>query len=192
MFDTYFAPPGVGKTTWCCYLAKWYKRKYPNLNVYCNVPIHGCIYIDDVNDIGKYLISDGLLLLDEVGVCFNSRQFKNFDTDKVKFFKYHRHFNLDVVLCSQSYNDMDLILRNLCTRYFLLKRGWLFPVVTAYMIKKRIGINELSRDIQDEYFFLPRFLQVLTSKRIWAPRYYKMFDSYDRYFLPEKEFRYIE
>lgn len=187
MFDTYFAPPGVGKTTFAAYLVKWYKKKY-NLPVYCNVPIKGTYQIDK-NDIGSYLISDGLLIIDECGVEFNSRQFKNFSGDKVKFFKYHRHFCLDVVVLSQSYNDMDLILRNLSTRYFLLKRGFILPIVSAYLIRRKIGINDLTKDICDEYYFVPPFIQFLTSKRIWAPKYYNMFNSYDRYDLPVKEFK---
>lgn len=192
MFDVYFAPPGVGKTTFAAYLSVWYRKKYikkdSSLNIYCNFPLSGT-YLIDKDDIGKVLISDGLLILDEAGVEFNSRAFKSFDGDKIKFFKYHRHFSLDCVVLSQGYDDMDKILRTLCTRMFLLRRRPILPIISAVRIHKKIDIDDHSHQPIDFYYFDHSLLQILTNKRIWAPKYYKLFNSFERYPLPVKEFK---
>lgn len=190
MFDVYFAPPRTGKTTFACALVSKMNKKFrkdPDYHVYSNVPISGAMLVSK-SDIGQFLISDGLLIIDEAGVDFNNRDFKSFGDDRTKFFKYHGHFCLDVAVFSQSYNDMDKKLRDLATRMWLLRRHPLLPIVVAIRIRKKIGINEFTKEICDEYYFDGPIMRLFTSKRIWAPAYYKMFNSYDRYDLPVKDF----
>ena len=101
----YYGAPGVGKTTYAAFLADRYIRS--GIPVYSNVPIKGCYKIDR-DDVGRYLIENCLILWDEVGVDFNSRNFKsNFTKDQIKFWKYHRHERAEVAIFSQGFDDMD-------------------------------------------------------------------------------------
>ena len=87
--SVYYGAPGVGKSTFAAALADAYIRC--GIPVYSNVPINGTYRVEK-SDLGTYLIESGLLIWDEVGVDFNSRQFKsNFTSAQIKWFKYHRH-----------------------------------------------------------------------------------------------------
>ena len=59
------------------------------------------------DDVGKYDFSNSLLLIDEVTLLADSRKWKNFDDSKTYFFSMHRHYKCSVIVCSQSYDDMD-------------------------------------------------------------------------------------
>ena len=64
----FIGAPGSGKTTLCAYFAKKFFRskKYKDKNIYCNVPIlHTKIITRD--DMGKFLIEDGIVEIDEGG-----------------------------------------------------------------------------------------------------------------------------
>lgn len=180
-FATYFAPPGGGKSTIAAYLAKKYLKK--GLNVYSNVPIKGCYKISK-SDIGKYDMSYGLIILDEASTEFLARNFKNnFNDEQVKFFKMHRHYRVDILCFSQSWSDIDIILRNLSTRLYLLKKS-IFPFfITRRTIGKKIGINKDTHLIEDQYYWIP-----FSRKRIFAPSVWHMFNTHDRDSLPIKKF----
>jgi hypothetical protein len=152
-FDMYFGVPGSGKTTFAAYLAR--KASKRKKKVYCNVDIKGTYEIEKT-DIGYYDMSNGLLEIDEAGLEFNNRNFKtNFDAQQLSFFKKHRHYKTDVVMFSQFWNDADIKLRNLTTRIFILKKS-IFPFcITRKQIGKRVGINDMTKEIIDEYYFIP-------------------------------------
>lgn len=177
----YYGAPGVGKTTFAAALAKHYHRS--GIRVYSNVPISGTYRIER-NDLGRYCIENCLLIWDEVGVDFHARNFKsNFTPEQIKFFKYHRHENCEVVIFSQGFDDMDKVLRILATEMYVLRRSLLPYLITAKLIRKRPNIDENTHQPIDYYDFVK-----FSSKRILAPMYWKMFNSYTRLGLPEKEF----
>ena len=94
-FDVYFGVPGSGKTTFAAYLAK--KRLKKRGRVLSNVNIKGTYEVKK-DDIGQYMIKNCLLLIDEAGVDYNNRNYKKFDDDSTYFFKYHRHYNVDIAI----------------------------------------------------------------------------------------------
>ena len=179
-FDIYFGVPGSGKTTIAAYLAK--KRLKKGKKVYSNVAIKGTYEVCKA-DIGNYLINNGLLLIDEAGVDYNNRKFKSFTDEEVYFFKHHRHYKVDIAIFSQGYDDMDLKLRTLATKLYIVKRS-IFPgFIKRRLIKKRLGIDKQTKQIIDQYSFA-----FLGTKYIYCPKLWKMFNSYSTKELPIKDF----
>lgn len=117
-----------------------------------------------------------------IGVDANSRNFKNnFTQDQIKWLKYHRHENCMVMIFSQGFDDMDKIIRTLTTDAFVVRRG-LFRTVKYRRIVKKPDIDEITHKPDDIYSFAP-----LSTKRIFAPSAWKLFNSYERLGLPNRE-----
>ena len=91
MIQGYFGLPGSGKTTFLTMLAQKELRKIrKNKSVYdkvlTNFYCDGCYKID-YKDLGHYSIENSLILLDEITLDADSRDFKQFD-------KFHKSFFL--------------------------------------------------------------------------------------------------
>lgn len=208
--NVYFGVPGSGKTTYAAYLAreaqresivirlckrfpcrytrwilrrkKW-KRAMP---VWSNVPIAGCYKLDARSDIGVHMINDGKMIIDEAGVEFNNRNYKNFPQTAVKFFKYHRHYGVSVDVFSQSFEDMDVTLRRLAQNFYVVKKSLIPFFVVTKRIRRRVGIDDNSHQIVDAYRF---GTPILDTKWVFCPPLWKMFDSYNYDVLPDKKWK---
>lgn len=184
-FSTYFGVPGSGKTTVAACLSKHNLKHH--IPVYSNVPIKGCYEIVK-EDIGKYKIENGLLILDECGTEFDNRNYKsNFTNEQVRWFKKHRHYQVDIACFSQYWNDIDIKLRNLSTSLYLIKPSIIPFFVVRKKIKKYIGINKDTKEIVDEYSFVP-----FSSFYFYSPSVWKMFKTHDKEELPIKKFNIYE
>lgn len=210
VLNVYFGVPGSGKTTFAAYLAKqsmkqsrlitfaeshpsklstWLlntgllKRKTP---VYSNVPITGAFALDPKTDVGTYMMSDGKVIIDEAGIEYNNRNFKSFPPAAVYWYKYHRHYQCSVDVFSQSYEDMDITLRRLAQNYFVVKKSIIPFCVVCKRIKRKVGIDDNTHQIIDKYYF---GLPIISSKWVFAPPLWKLFNSFSRKELPEKEWK---
>lgn len=195
-----FGLPGCGKTTLMCYDAiKGIKSKRYD-NVYCNVPISvpGVTHIDN-SCIGKYNLHDGLILIDEATIFADSREFKNFGKEKVEYFLLHRHFNVDIILYCQQWDAVDRKIRTITDRVYYVYKGFLIgPWITNYYRipygiiipdpNKANGGEKLG-DIVQGYAKPNILVRLFCTKRLFRPKYYKYFDSWDcppRPALPDK------
>lgn len=179
ILSIYFGVPGSGKTTYAAYLAKKDLKK--KRKVYSNVPITGTIKVDK-SDFGRYMINDCRILLDEAGIDYNNRDFKKFTDSENYFFKYHRHYQVHLDLFSQGYDEMDKKLRLLAQKLYVVKKSLIPFFIVRRTIGKRVGINEMSKEIIDEYYFRP-----FSYKWIFCPLVWSMFNTYSRKELPERE-----
>lgn len=179
-FYIYFGVPGSGKTTHAAKVVfDNLKKGYPTFS---NVPIKGA-FLFDASDIGQFNISNCDLVIDEASIEYNNRKYKSLSQSVIQWYKLYRHYGVrNVYVYSQSYEDMDVTLRRLADRYFLIKRTLLPWLSVVRPIHVKIGIDEQTKQIQDEYVFdlLPSF--------VWLPRYWYMFDSWAAPELPDKEF----
>ena len=182
MIHIVMGKPGVGKST---YLAKMAQKKMKKgINVFSNVYIEGAYEITLKSDLNKYLITDGLVIIDEAGFEFNARDFKKFSTELYRFFTMHRHYNLDVVLAVQFWDRLDIVIRELVRKITVVKPTLLgLWFIRSKDIKCDIDISEEKQIVE------------LFSWKLFSTRYYykkstwHLFDSFYRDDLPNKEFK---
>lgn len=180
ILSVYFGVPGSGKTTFAAWLTKHDLKK--GRKVWSNVPITGAYKVDCQEDLGRYMITGGRVIIDEAGIDFNNRDFKAFSKQQLKFFKYHRHYELAIDVFSQGYDDMDKKIRTLAQRYYVVKKSLIPFFVYRRRIGKRVGISEMTKEIIDEYFFVK-----FSRRYIFSPLLWRLFNTHSRDPLPEKE-----
>lgn len=178
--DLYFGVPGAGKTTWAAYLAhKAMKAKRP---VFSNVFIKGA-YQYDKSDLGVNAIENALVIVDEAGLEFDNRKMSMTD-DEIYFFKYHRHYQNDVVFFSQGL-DVDIKIRKLAQTLYLLEPSVLPGFIRRKTITRKVGLDDNGQLIDKFDFLSPLFGGM---KLIFAPKFRKYFNTLDRKTLRLKHF----
>lgn len=207
VLNVYFGVPGSGKTTFAAWLTKralkqnrfvtWCQKhdnaatrrllnsKYfkRHIDVYSNVPITGAYMLDCKKDLGISHIENAKIIIDEAGIEFNNRFYKTFPESAIYFFKYHRHYRTSIDVFSQSFDDMDITLRRLAQNYFVVKKSLVPFCVVCRRIRRRVGIDDTTHQIIDEYYF---DLPVIGTRRIFSPPLWKLFNSYSCKQLPPK------
>lgn len=204
MITGYFGVPGCGKTTLAAKKArklnklikrdkkrvkKGKKSKCPYDRVLTNFECKGCYKID-FKDIGVKDIQHCAIILDELTIDADNRDFKNFARSSVEGFIYHRHYFNDIFYYTQNYQAVDKKIRDLTHTLFFVKKSMLpfFSLFTrAKIIFRTIEINEMSKEIVNGYRF-PNFfeniLDVLGILKLgeicFRPFYYKDFDSFSQ------------
>lgn len=190
----YFGLPGCGKTTMLARLALKGVKSGRYLNVYTNVQLSlpGVTLI--TNDcIGQYELRDCLLLIDEATLFADSRDYKNFSKGRLSYFLEHRHRNSDIILFTQQWDGVDRKIRTITDRVYYIKKGFLLGhwISTCYRIpydiiipdpKKAQGGEKLGEIVQG--YCKPPFFVRLFATRVYRPRYYEYFDSWELKELP--------
>lgn len=182
-----FGKKGSGKSTFITKTAINYIKK--------GIPVYSTIYVPgarlfDVEDIGKMSFqTDSVIFIDEVGMIWDNRNYKNFRSDVRDWFKLQRHYRNTVYLFSQTF-DVDIKLRNLTDAMYLLKNH-MGIISVARRIRRNIVIVSPSGDsesrIADNLEFEPLILQLFGAKSIiftWIPHWVKYFDSFSVPGLP--------
>lgn len=175
----YFGIPGAGKSTYAAYLAKKDLKK--GRQVWSNFGLTGA-YQCEKSDFGHYMISDGRLIIDEAGLEYDNRKM-SMSNDEIYFFKYHRHYQLDVDFFSQGL-DVDIKIRKLARHIYLIKPSLIPGFIVRKEIGRKVGINDMTKEICDEYFFVSLLLG--GTKWVFCPPLWKMFNTLSRKPLPEK------
>lgn len=166
-----FGLPRSGKTT---LLAKIAKKNQKKTKVYSNFACKGCYQLD-FSQLGKRDFHDCVMLIDEISLICDSRDWKSFSSDLVYFFTHHGHYNITIYYCSQWMTDCDVKIRRMTEELIYVEKT-LFGFSKRYRIERDIATND-SGDIVDTYRF-----------RLGLPflrrPYYSMFDSFVRKSLP--------
>lgn len=174
-----FGKKGSGKTTLMIKIAQQYIKR--GWSVYSTEPIPGCYQLD-YKDIGHKMIPpNSLLLVDEVGMVWDNRNYKTFDPKVRDWFKLQRHYRVKCVLFSQTF-DIDKKLRDLTDDMYLCTN--LFRVFSwAKRIRRTICLVEPSGDSParidealkfDCLLFWPWGARICT----FIPKYAPYFDSH--------------
>lgn len=198
-----FGLPGCGKSTFLAKTAKYYQRLGVRVFVLGDYPVDGC-YLIDFTDIGVYDMSNSVLLIDEISLYADNRDFKKFSQNLKKFFILHRHYNMDIVWFTQQYDGVDRKIRELTSQLYYVRRGRMgFYIAT--MVNKVMYVPS-RRDLKENPSAEPRRAEVKVSivklatsflergywkslKLCYGKRYYKHFDSYTCPELPFKDFQ---
>lgn len=179
-----FGKKGCGKTTLLTKLAMQHLKK--GWIVYSTVDIPDT-YKLDTRWVGKFRPrANSVFLIDEVGMIWDNRDFKNFCTDVRDFFKLQRHYRCKVYLFSQTF-DIDKKLRDLTDEMYLLtKKFRVFSVArrirkfTTINNQATDGVSKIDEGFEFEPFFLPGSFKIT-----FIPRYSAFFDSFEVMELPE-------
>lgn len=193
MITGYFGTPGCGKSTFATMIAQKELRRMkrgrsPYKRIFANYYIEGC-YIIDYSQLGLYDFSDSLILLDELTLEADSRNFKQFDAIKKEFFIMHRHYNIDVIYFTQQWDGIDKKIRDLTYNLYRISKSRL-PFFehfsTAKVIYRVLDINDQSHELVNGYRFPNIFENFLFSTRkiCFRPLYYNKFNSFERKELP--------
>lgn len=192
----FFGLPGSGKTTLMAYFAKKATSRFsPYQNVYSNVglAISGVTYIDN-ECIGKYDMSNGIVLLDEATLFADSRAYKEFSKSKLSYFLLHRHYNVDIYLFTQQWDGVDRKIRVITDRVYYVFKGkimgkWFtsyyripYGIIIPNPNKKNNAGEKLGEIIQG--YCKPSLLQRIFCPKLFRPKYYKYFDSWECPELP--------
>lgn len=179
--NIYFGVPGSGKTTFAAWLSRRDLRRKGN--VWSNVPITGTFKLDVTADIGVHHIEKGRIIIDEAGIEYNNRNYKNLPMRQIEFFKYHRHYSTAIDVFSQSYEDMDITLRRLAQNYYVVTKSRLPFFIKIRSIGRRVGIDENTHQIIDEFYWRC----FLYTRRVFTPTLWKLFNTKSHKKLIAKE-----
>lgn len=188
MISCYFGPPGCGKTTLGSFFAKKYKKNYDH--VYCNFFCR-CAEKIDFNDLRHFKMYNSLIILDELTLDADSRDFKSFDSELRKFFVLHRHLNCDIIYLVQDYQRADKIIRDLTFDLWTITRSvvpFFKRFIRANRIYRHYEINEHTSELVLGYRYSSLTERIFDSntKFVYAPKYYKLFDTHDELDLKDR------
>ena len=131
------------------------------------------------------------ILIDEVGMIWDNRHFKNFDTNVRDWFKLQRHRKCRVFLFSQTF-DVDKKIRDLTDEMYLVEKK--FRVFSySKRILKRTVLNKSTADspsrLDEDLEFDSLLLFWCGSRKFtFIPKYIKYFDSFEAPRLKDREF----
>ena len=184
-----FGPKGSGKSTYLAKVAIEHIKK--GWTVYSTLKIPFTYYIKE-SDIGFFHIPENsVLLIDEVGMIWDNRQFKNFKMEVRDWFKLQRHHKVKVYLFSQTF-DVDKKLRDLTDEMYLIDKKLRIFSYGKKIIKKPclIEASEHGESRIDESYKFESFLLFLFGSRTltYIPKWIKYFDSFVVDKLQEKEY----
>lgn len=182
-----FGKKGSGKSSYLAKLAlRYLKHGYHVYTNMSDLAIPGVRFID-ARLLGDFVpVPDSVVLLDEVGMLYDNRNFKEFKNSVRDFFKLQRHYRCIVYLASQSF-DVDKKLRDLTDRMFLAV-GVGNTISVLKPISKKITLTDASSlgesRIADNLKFAPVFAWKIT----FIPNYAKYFQSFLAPDLPHLEY----
>lgn len=181
-----FGKKGSGKSTLLTKMAYKYRKK--GWTVYATFPLPGCRTFD-VSNVGDYTFDNhSCILIDEVGMIWDNRQYKQFKTSVRDWFKLQRHYQCRVFLASQTF-DVDKKLRDLTDdMYLVVCKARIFSYAKRILRKPCLvqPMGDQPGRLDEEYkfdslLFAPFGARMFT----YIPRWSPLFTSFDAPALPQ-------
>ncbi|MDE5889054.1 MAG: zonular occludens toxin domain-containing protein [Bacilli bacterium] len=143
------------------------------------------------DDLSKYKFVNSLILIDEITLDADNRNFKNFNSAIRDFFLLHRHLGLDIIYATQNYENVDKKIRDVTNDLWYMSKS-VVPILrnftTSKKIYRKININEHTSELTLGYRFC-NFIESLFAKNFeitFRPFTYKYFDSFDELNLSDR------
>lgn len=182
MISAIFGLPGSGKSLCLSYIAyRAVNNKSINFHgfnlstakyarVYTNFPFEGA-YKLDFETLGRAEYNNCLMLIDEIQLFADSRNFKTFGDNLKYFFSMHRHDKIDIVYASQSFDNVDKRIRSLTDRLYYIDKI-AFNLIRVRAILSFFDVSH--GNINEGY----QYCNGLNTKYFYAPRLYKYNDTW--------------
>ena len=175
-----FGKKGSGKSTMLTKLAYKYKRK--GWTVYTTEHLPGLLDIADPRDIYKIAFPEkSCILIDEVSLIWDNRDFKSMDKKVVEWFRYQRHHKCRVYFFSQTF-DIDKKLRDLADEMYLVNKYFRVFVIASHIVRKPVVVHpgpESPARIDDDMVVDPLLLTFFGGKIFaFIPYWARRFNSY--------------
>ena len=176
--EIYFGRKGCGKSTMLQKLATKYHKI--GWNVYadedtCSLPF---VHIIDASKLWEYEYSpNSVILIDEVNLKWDNRDFKSFPKPLQRFLRLQRHYRCKIVMFSQTY-DCDAKIRNLAdTLYVQNKLLRVFAIARPY-VKTPVVLTSLETRTEGRISDDFKPLKWWRSQVAFIPHWVKTFDSF--------------
>ena len=139
--------------------------------VYTNFSCKGC-YKLDYDKLGVYNYENCLILVDEIMLLSDARDYKSFTQNLKLFYSEHRKSRCDFIYASQGYKDVDLKIRNRTEQYYYIENFFL-----EFSRVRRIDFffDIINYNITEGFSFAP----VAFDFFFWRPKYYDNINSYE-------------
>lgn len=176
--EIYFGRKGCGKSSTLQKLAKRYHKL--GWKVFCDDgnTMQPFVQQIDCSQLWKYkLPPNSVVLIDEINLLWDNRDFKAFPKPLQKYLRLQRHKRIKLIMFSQTF-DCDAKIRNLAdTLYICNKFARVFTVCQAYF-KRPVILSALDTrnegKITDDYQKMPFWCTRIT----YIPKYVKKYDSF--------------
>lgn len=182
MISGIFGLPGSGKSLFLGMIAQRAVAKR-NINchglnlgsarrydyVYTNFFCEGC-YKLDYEKLGVAEYKNCLMLVDEIMLLSDARDYRSFSDNLKFFYSEHRKYNCDFIYASQGYKDVDSKIRMRTEQYYYIQR-YFFDFSRVRRIDFFFDI--VNYEIREGYCYAP----VATDFIFWRPKYYDFIKS---------------
>lgn len=180
---------GVGKSTVLQKQAyKHYREKW---NIYCNIgdtTFKKATEIDCTKLWEQDIKPHSVVLIDEVNLLWDNRDFKKFPQELNRWFRAQRHMKVKVIMFSQT-ADVDKKIRDLTDRIYLVRR-YFQTLIICYPYEKDIDPPDPKRmqngnDFVDTYH--KKNMGPIGCQYTWLPKWVKMHDSFKEIAITEED-----
>lgn len=184
-----FGKKGSGKSTLLTkYALDYVKRGW---NVYSTESCPGTYKINP-EDVGYvYFPPKSVIIVDEVGMIWDNRGFKNFPTEVRDYFKLQRHYKHVVILASQTF-DVDKKIRDLADEMYLVTKKFRVFSYAKKILRQTVLVEATGQSpskIDENLVFDSLLLFWAGSRKFtYIPKYVQYFDSFGTPELDHREF----
>lgn len=141
MIKAYTGFPGSGKSLACTYYAM--QDIKAGKKVFTSYAVKGA-YKVTFEDLCKYRFPpNSTVIIDESGRWFNSRSWKDLPPEVFDMFTLHRHMQWDLVVAVQSFNRIDIALREVIEVVYWARNEWYLPffIYDGYIDVENLGMK---------------------------------------------------
>lgn len=184
-----FGKKGSGKSTLLTKYALDYLKK--GWNVYSTEKCPGTYQIKP-EDVGRVQFPPrSVIIVDEVGMIWDNRDFKNFSSEVRDYFKLQRHYKHIVILASQTF-DVDKKIRDLADEMYLVTKKFRVFSYAKKILRQTVLVEATGQSpskIDENLVFDSLFLFWAGSRKFtYIPKYTRYFDSFKVPALRDKNF----
>lgn len=124
-----------------------------------------------------------VILVDEINLLWDNRDFKSFPKEMQKYFRLQRHYKHIFIGFSQTY-DCDKKIRDLADELIIIKRNFRVWIRSKSYIKKVVVVSPEENNARETANmtddFIPRgwFYDLSSPFNAWLPKWVKLHDSF--------------